>query len=151
MSEMSPQFTKHEVAEFQEIFCFFDKRGDDNISVSQLGDIVRASGENPTQSEIEKLVQKYEEHECITFDVFLIVLKALRLKRTTNKSDDFIEGLRHFDKEGTGLIRSEELHHLLTTFGEKLTDAETALLLDGHEDSNGNIDYENFVNVIVNN
>ena len=40
---------------------------------------------------------------------------------------------------------SAELRHLLTTLGEKLSDEEAEQLLVGHEDSKGNINYENFV------
>ena len=149
--QLSPQFNERELAEFQEIFCVFDSRGADEISVSELGDIIRAAGENPTQSDIKMWVNKYEEHNRITFDMFLMVLEAIRSRRPPDTRDDIVEGLRHFDKEDTGFMRSADLHHLLTTIGEELTEAEAVALLDGHEDSNGNIDYENFVNTIISN
>ena len=31
--------------------------------------------------------------------------------------EDFIEGLSHFDVEGSGMIKIAELRHLLTTLG----------------------------------
>ena len=43
------------------------------------------------------------------------------------------------------IASSAELRHLLTTLGEKLSDEEAEQLLVGHEDSKGNINYENFV------
>ena len=45
---------------------------------------------------------------------------------------------------------SAELRHLLTTLGEKLSDEEAEQLLVGHEDSKGNINYENFVRTVMN-
>ena len=144
------QFTEHEVAEFQETFDLFDEKGDGKIAIRQIGDLIRALGKNPTQADITKLVVEYEEHDRITFQVFLPFLQAISSKKSTDTSDDLVEGLRHFDMEGTGLIRSVELHHLLTTLGEKLTEDEAAQLLKGHEDTEGNINYENFVNFIIN-
>ena len=39
---------------------------------------------------------------------------------------------------------------MLTTLGEKLSDEEAEQLLTGHEDSKGNINYENFVRTVMN-
>merc|ERR1711978_595171 len=54
-------------------------------------------------------------------------------------------GLKHFDKEGNGLISAVELRHLLTGLGEKMSEEEVEQLIHGKEDSQGNINYEEFV------
>lgn len=54
--------------------------------------------------------------------------KQISKSRSAHTADDFIEGLRHFDKDGNGYISSAELRHLLTTLGEKLTDDEVSLM-----------------------
>lgn len=56
--------------------------------------------------------------ERISFDVFLPILQTISKNRSTDTAEDFIEGLRHFDKDGNGYISSAELRHLLTTLGE---------------------------------
>ena len=61
-----------------------------------------------------------------------------------NAFDDFL-GLRHFDTEGNGMIKTSELRHLLTTLGDKLTEEEFKDLIAGHEDSNGYVSYEEFI------
>lgn len=55
--------------------------------------------------------------ERISFEVFLPIYQAISKSRTSDTADDFIEGLRHFDKDGNGFISSAELRHLLTTLG----------------------------------
>lgn len=50
--------------------------------------------------------------------------QAISKARSGDTANDFIEGLRHFDKDGNGFISSAELRHLLSTLGEKLSDDE---------------------------
>jgi len=143
-------FNEDQIGEFQETFLLYDQRGDGRIPVSQIGDVMRALGQNPTESEVKKLVVEHRADDRVTFEQFLPIMQAICSRRSTDTSDDFIEGLRHFDKDGNGFISSAELRHLLTTLGEKLSDEEAEQLLVGHEDSKGNINYENFVRTVMN-
>lgn len=65
-------------------------------------------------------ILKFFLDERISFEVFLPIYQAISKSKTTDTADDFIEGLRHFDKDGNGFISSAELRHLLTTLGEFL-------------------------------
>lgn len=60
--------------------------------------------------------------ERISFDVFLPIYQAISKGRSSDTADDFIEGLRHFDKDGNGFISSAELRHLLSTLGNVFTE-----------------------------
>ncbi|GIY76017.1 myosin-2 essential light chain [Caerostris extrusa] len=120
-------FSDDQLTDFQDAFSLFDSRGDGKISISQLGD----------------------PDERIGFEVFLPILQTISKNRSTDTAEDFIEGLRHFDKDGNGFISSAELRHLLTTLGEKLNDDEVEQLLAGQEDSQGNVNYEDFVRMVM--
>ncbi|XP_054158029.1 myosin-2 essential light chain-like [Oppia nitens] len=96
---------------------------------------------------LNSLINVY--YERIGFEVFLPILQTISRNRSTDTAEDFIEGLRHFDKDGSGYISSAELRHLLTTLGEKLTDDEVEQLLAGQEDSQGNVHYEDFVRLVM--
>ena len=85
----------------------------------------------------------------IGFDVFLPIMQTVSKNRCKDTAEDFIEGLRHFDKDGSGFISSAELRHLLTTLGEKLSDDEVEQLLANQEDSQGNVNYEDFVKMVM--
>ena len=61
----------------------------------------------------------------------------------------FTEGLRHFDKDGNGCISSAELRHLLSNLGEKMNEEDVENLIHGQEDSSGNINYEQFVRMVL--
>ncbi|XP_012248541.1 myosin-2 essential light chain isoform X2 [Bombus impatiens] len=142
-------YSEDQLAEFQEAFQLFDSRGDGKIHVAQIGDALRALGQNPTESDVKKFTHQHKLDERISFEVFLPIYQAISKARTSDTADDFIEGLRHFDKDGNGFISSAELRHLLTTLGEKLSDEEVETLLAGHEDSQGNINYEDFVRQVM--
>jgi len=144
------QFNEDQIAEFQEAFLLYDNRGDGRIPVSLIGDVMRALGQNPTESEVKKLVHEHQASERVSFEIFLPILQAICGKRSTDTTEDFVEGLRHFDKDGNGFISSAELRHLLTTLGERLNDEEVEQLLVNQEDSHGNINYEEFVRTVMN-
>ncbi|XP_050429965.1 myosin-2 essential light chain-like isoform X2 [Adelges cooleyi] len=148
MSKTATYSDEH-LSEMQEAFQLFDIRGDNKIHISQIGNALRALGQNPTESDVNKFTQQHKADERITFEVFLPIYQAISKNRSSNTADDFNEGLRHFDKDGNGYISSAELRHLLTSLGEKLTDDEVEQLLAGQEDSQGNVSYEEFVNMVM--
>ncbi len=127
MSRGGAQFNEDQILEFQEAFLLYDNRGDGKIPVAMIGDVMRALGQNPTESDVKKLVHEHRADDRVSFETFLPILAAIFARRSTDTTDDFVEGLRHFDKDGNGFISSAELRHLLTTLGEKLNDEEVSL------------------------
>ncbi|XP_058451222.1 myosin-2 essential light chain isoform X3 [Malaya genurostris] len=136
-------------SEFQEAFNLFDNRGDGKIQQQQIGECLRALGQNPTETDVKKFTMQLKPDERVSFEVFLPIYQAISKQRTADTADDFIEGLRHFDKDASGFISSAELRHLLTTLGEKLADDEVEQLLQNQEDSQGNVNYEEFVRMVM--
>ncbi len=61
--------------------------------------MVRALGQNPTEAEVKRLVQNQKFTDGrVAFETFLPILHAVSQKKMTDTVDDFVEGLRHFDK-----------------------------------------------------
>lgn len=56
----------------------------------------------------------------ISFEVFLPILHTVSKNRDCATYEDFVEGLRMFDKEQNGYISSAELRHVLTCLGKSL-------------------------------
>jgi len=57
----------------------------------------------------------------VSFEEFLPIYLSFRSKKQEGSMEDFIEGLRVFDKDGNGTINSAELRHVLTSLGKLLS------------------------------
>jgi len=140
-----------DLSDAREVFNYFDAKGDVKISVNQVGDVLRALGQNPTEADIKKCCSNWPNEETrITFEDFLPIYQTIIKNKEEHSLEEFVEGLSHFDKEGNGFISIAELRHLLTTLGEKLSDEEVDQLLQGQEDSHGNVNISEFVRHIMN-
>jgi len=142
-------FSEDQKSEYRDAFSLFDKRGDGKIDLKQLGDVVRALGQNPTQADIKRFAQGFPQDHRINFEEFLPILASTQKIKDQGNADDFTEGLRVFDKDSSGTISAAELRHVLTGLGEKLTDEEVTNLLQGMEDQQGHVNYEEFVKMVM--
>ncbi|KER33868.1 hypothetical protein T265_00314 [Opisthorchis viverrini] len=116
--------------------------GDEKILVKDIGEVVRALGLNPTESDIRKFNNRNDPGERITFEMFVPIYQALAKEQKDINPEEFIEGFRVFDKESNGFISAAELRHLLTALGERLREDEVDQLLAGMENSQGLVPYE---------
>lgn len=76
----------------------FDSRGDGKIHVAQVGDALRALGQNPTESDVKKCTHQLKPDERISFEVFLPIYQV---NNTT---------LQLLESRGVGVLNGSIFH-----------------------------------------
>lgn len=143
--------TPEQIKEAKEAFALFDKDHSGTITVKELGTAMRALGQNPTENEVQEMINEVDANGngIIDFAEFLN-LYATHMKDPFSEAE-LQEAFATFDRDGNGQISKDELMHIMTNLGEKLSDGEIAAMIqDADVDGNGMINYKEFVRMIAN-
>lgn len=137
-----------QVAEFKEAFSLFDRDNDGRIQVGELGTLMRALGRNPTEAEVREHIKSLDPHSSgfINFADFLSLMSQVPPLDPAVAERELLEAFRIFDREGKGYMPTAELRHIVTTLGEKLTEAEAdEMIAEADPDKTGKVDYAKFI------
>ena len=115
---MVDNLTEEQIVEFKQAFFQFDKDGDGTITTKELGVVMRSLGQNPTDSELQEMINEVDENGngTIEFDEF-IALMARKLKET-DSDDEMTETFKLFDRDGDKLISIAEMRNVIINMGE---------------------------------
>ena len=70
---MADQLTEEQIAEFKEAFSLFDKDGDGTITTKELGTVMRSLGQNPTEAELQDMINEVPSYSrSDNFDSFKV-------------------------------------------------------------------------------
>ena len=81
--QIADQLTEEQIAEFKEAFSLFDKDGDGTITTKELGTVMRSLGQNPTEAELQDMINEVDAdgNGTIDFPEFLSLM-ARKMKGT---------------------------------------------------------------------
>merc|ERR1712002_1162482 len=130
--QQKQQQIKMSEAEAKDAFIIFDEAYEGNdVDAFYVGDILRALGCNVTNAAVvaaggaAALGQKR-----VTFEEFKPILAAAKADTSsTGCKEDYIEGLKVFDKDGAGKVPLPEVLNVLSSLGEKLEPHEAEKLV----------------------
>ncbi|XP_017076090.1 myosin-2 essential light chain [Drosophila eugracilis] len=149
---------KSRILEMHEIFLGHDTRGDNKISIRQLGDCLRVMGANPTEAMVSKHVREFRvsSMERISFDEVMTIYSSLgkhggRLspKNKKREEEQFTSCLKIFDTDNSGLLSAIRLRRLLTECGDRMSPYEVDDLLKGRIDEQGMVNYKKLIHDII--
>ncbi|XP_019864414.1 PREDICTED: myosin regulatory light chain 12B-like isoform X1 [Amphimedon queenslandica] len=162
-SNIFAMFDQAQIQEFKEAFNMIDQNRDGFIDNEDLKDMLASlgmtslslnnhsnafslSGQEPSDAVVDEMMG--EAPGPLNFTMFLTLFGE---KLTGTDPEDVIRNaFACFDEEGVGTIHEDRLRELLTTMGDRITDAEVDQMLRGGApvDSAGNFDYVAFTRIL---
>ena len=147
---MDDQFSEQQIEEFKEAFSFFDKDGDGKITFTELKTVMLSLGLLPSVEEVIEMIKEMDTdgNGVIDFTEFLTIMNRKTL--FWDGDEDIREAFRIFDKDGNGVISAAELHRVMKSLGEKVTEDEVeAMIKEADLDGDGQINYQEFVTIMT--
>ena len=118
---MADQLTEEQIAEFKEAFSLFDKDGDGTITTKELGTVMRSLGQNPTEAELQDMINEVDADGNGTIDFPEFLSLMARKMKDTDTEEELIEAFKVFDRDGNGFISAAEV--ISATMKPELTPA----------------------------
>merc|ERR1712005_61399 len=103
------QLTEEQISEFKEAFALFDKDGDGTITTKELGTVMRSLGQNPTEAELQDMINEVDADGNGTIDFPEFLTMMARKMKDTDSEEELREAFKVFDKDGNGFISAAEL------------------------------------------
>merc|ERR1712079_792124 len=144
----SVKLTDEEMDAFKETFMMFDKDGDGTVSTKELGAVMRTLGNNPTQEELEELIDDADRDGSGSVDFREFV--ELMIKRESEKEtiDDLKQVFRVFDKDGNGYVSTSEIKFVLKSVGLIFTDEEIQeMVQEADIDGDQHVSFDEFQDI----
>merc|ERR1711892_1100788 len=134
-----------EVILFQDAFQQLDKTKCGTLSTKMLGQLLRFVGENPSDAEVQDLMNEVDAGSVGTFKFPSFLSMMLRKMDEISAEEEIREAFKVFDSNGDGFINRQELGYVMENLGENMDKEEIEGLIDEIDiDGDGQINYEEF-------
>eukprot|EP00040_Diaphanoeca_grandis_P025239 m.139593 g.139593 ORF g.139593 m.139593 type:complete len:160 (-) comp30068_c0_seq4:179-658(-) len=147
----APKEMSFDTQKLKTLFEFFDTDSDGTISKYELGRVMRALGNNPTQVEIEAMMAEFDVDKSngIDFTEFeRLVARELQGGAGTDPHE-IVHSFRIFDQERSGFLPVDQFKEIMLSMGEKFSETEVENMLSHCTLRDGKINYEEFVHNVV--
>ena len=141
---------ENRLKEYRDAFEMFDKDKDGTITAKELDNVMKSLNQDPSEHEIHDMIAEVDidGNGQIDFEEFVSLMN--RRSKETDTEEEVINAFKVFDKDGEGLISGNELRHIMTSLGDKLTEDEVdEMIREADVDGDGYINYEEFVRMMM--
>ncbi|KAI5480303.1 calmodulin [Pseudohyphozyma bogoriensis] len=91
-----------QLVEFRDAFALFDRDGDGTVTTKDIGAVMRSLGQNPTEEELDAMMDEVDRDKDGTFDFEeFVALMANTISDDTSEAE-LRAAFKVFDKDGSG-------------------------------------------------
>jgi len=94
LSSAMETLSEEQVSEFREAFSLFDKDGDGQITTKELGTVMRSLGQNPSESELQDMINEVDADNNGTIDFPEFLTMMARKMKDTDSEEEIREASR---------------------------------------------------------
>ncbi|XP_041468342.1 calmodulin-like [Lytechinus variegatus] len=149
---MAENFTEEEIEAFKNAFQLLDREENGLVSFKKIGFLLRSVGENPSESKMNDIINDlhdangFERGRWIDFTDFLLIMSKIRHE---DEGHDLADVFKVFDKEATGIMKTDELKMVLEILQDDVIQDEIPeMLADFDLNGDGTISFEEFAAVM---
>lgn len=147
---MADNLTEDNIAEFREAFSLFDKDGDGTITTQELGTVMRSLGQNPTEAELDELVEEVDADGSGTIDFNEFLDLMAEKMRNFDTDEELMEVFRSMDKNSNNSLTKDELKTVLKALGEQVNEQDIdAMMKILDTDNKGFLTEDDFIRIML--
>ncbi|XP_063728129.1 myosin-2 essential light chain-like [Symsagittifera roscoffensis] len=146
------KLSESDMNEYRDAFTLFDTKFEGVIPAIEVGNLCRALGINPKQSDVKKLTGlDSDPNKKIKFDEFVPIFLDLQKMKDDHKVPDYVEAFKSLcDNENCGKADMAVFKNMLVKLGEKLEPDFVEMAMKGFEpDEDGKIKYIDFIKKVM--
>jgi calmodulin len=167
--------SREEILEFKDAFLVYDKDGDGTMSLKELGAVMRSLGNNPTEQELQDMINETDEVGSVsirlkllfsadsflkdgsgTMDFLEFCTLMARVRNNVDTVEEIREAFKCFTKNASGSIPEQELRQTfkyimgLEYLNLKLTEEECdEMIAFIDKDGSGDVDFKKFMAIMT--
>ncbi|XP_057295606.1 uncharacterized protein LOC130624056 isoform X2 [Hydractinia symbiolongicarpus] len=147
---ISEKLTDEQVKEYQDAFQMFDKDCNGYITTRELKSLMRCLGCNPTDSELQQIVNEVDADGNGKIDLPEFISLMEKMAKPTEEHASTIEAYRAFDGAGVGFIHSKIIREIIIKSLDQVPMNEIIDMLD-YSDllQDRNVYYEEFAKLVT--
>nr|BAJ96684.1 predicted protein [Hordeum vulgare subsp. vulgare] len=144
---IAENLSPEEIKGLKQMFNNMDTDKSGTITVEELKIGLTKLGSKISEAEVQKLMEAVDVDKSGSID-YTEFLTAMMNKHKLEKEEDLLRAFQHFDKDSSGYISRDELEQAMTEYGMGDEANIKAVLDEVDKDKDGNIDYEEFVEMM---
>jgi Ca2+-binding EF-hand superfamily protein len=94
--------------------------GDGTITTHELGAVMRSIGQNPTDAELQDMINEVDADGNGTVDFPEFLTMMARKMHNIDPEQELREAFKVFDKDGNGFVSATELRQVMANLGRAL-------------------------------